>query len=122
MKRLTLLPTLLLLCSMAFGQNGFQPVDRALVDGYVVLKTGQKLEGKIKIQNFEKMAETVIFFNELNIPMIYKPDDLSSYGLKMVFRNESGDLKREWRNFESKTASTPASKEEQISLVFVQNE
>jgi len=107
---------------MAFGQNGFQPVDRALVDGYVVLKTGQKLEGKIKIQNFEKMAETVIFFNELNIPMIYKPDDLSSYGLKMVFRNESGDLKREWRNFESKTASTPASKEEQISLVFVQNE
>ncbi len=105
---ITLIPIILFLCNTIVAQAEFQPVERALVDGFIILKSGERLDGRIQVQKLDKMTETVIFFDKINIKKVYKPEDLKSYSLNLVFGNDSGEYKKEWRNFESKVISNEA--------------
>jgi len=105
-----------MISSFAFAQNSFQPVERALVDGFIILKSGERMEGRVQIQKNNLMKESVIFYDKINIKKTYKPEEIESYGLNVVLRNNDGDMKREWRSFETQSIK----QEDSDIAIFVQ--
>lgn len=81
MKNLILfLVTYILLLSNTYGQRSYmQNYDRGKFDGYIILKNGDKVEGKLHVKGKIKNQREIKFYERSGEAQLYEPYEIAGY-------------------------------------------
>lgn len=99
---LLILLTLLIAANSLFAKKGDK------VSGYVILKGGERIEGKVVIGSITDNEVRCVFYEEgTNRKKTFKPKDLEGYGFEEKVINEIGKVETRWIHYDRRKVDYP---------------